>query len=171
LRHPKYLFAAPALLGGPAHAFIHTSQSAEAAEKTLWQASTKIKMYGTVFTNKHCKEHNMPRRSRYFSPNFSPIFLLTFLLGSNANAAEQLVDQKDKQFSKKALKIKVGDAIEFRNSDPFAHNIFSLSDTKSFDLGSYPQGQSKKVTFDKPGKVEVECSIHPGMQMVIEVEK
>jgi len=93
------------------------------------------------------------------------------LLSARAVAADLLVDQKDKQFSKKALKIKVGDVIEFRNSDPFAHNIFSLSDTKSFDLGSYPQGQSKKVTFDKTGKVEVECSIHPSMQMTIEVEK
>ena len=86
-------------------------------------------------------------------------------------ALDQVVDQKDKQFSKKALKIKVGDSVEFRNSDPFAHNLFSLSDTKSFDLGSYAQGQSKKVTFDKPGTVEVECSIHPSMQMVIEVDK
>lgn len=96
---------------------------------------------------------------------------LVYLLGNAAWSAEVLVDQKDKQFSKKALKIKVGDVVEFRNSDPFAHNIFSLSDAKSFDLGSYPQGQSKKVTFDKPGKVEVECSIHPGMQMTVEVEK
>ena len=88
-----------------------------------------------------------------------------------ATAAEVVVDQKDKQFSKKLVKIKVGDTIEFRNSDAFAHNIFSLSDIKSFDLGSYTQGQSKKVVFDKPGKVEVECSIHPSMQMVVEVEK
>jgi plastocyanin len=102
-----------------------------------------------------------------------PVCLITLvsMLGSSAYSAELLIDQKDKQFSKKSVKIKVGDVVEFRNSDPFAHNIFSLSDPKSFDLGSYPQGQSKKVTFDKPGKVEVECSIHPGMQMVIEVEK
>jgi plastocyanin len=93
------------------------------------------------------------------------------LLSAPTFAAEQVIDQKDKQFSKKAVKIKVGDVIEFRNSDPFAHNIFSLSDVKAFDLGSYTQGQSKKVTFDKPGKVEVECSIHPNMQMVVEVEK
>ena len=102
------------------------------------------------------------------------VSLAVILLGSlagSAFAADFLVDQKDKQFSNKLLKIKVGDAIEFRNSDPFAHNIFSLSDVKSFDLGSYPQGQSKKVIFDKPGKVEVECSIHPSMQMVVEVEK
>jgi plastocyanin len=93
------------------------------------------------------------------------------LLASGAYAGEQIIDQKDKKFSKTNVKVKVGDVIEFRNSDPYAHNIFSLSDVKSFDLGSYPQGQSKKVTFDKPGKVEIECSIHPAMQMVVEVEK
>ena len=93
------------------------------------------------------------------------------VLGAPAYAAEHQVDQKDKAFSKKTLKIKVGDTVEFKNSDSIAHNIFSLSDPKSFDFGSYTPGQSKKVTFDKAGKVEVECSIHPTMQMVIEVEK
>ena len=98
-------------------------------------------------------------------------FATLAFLSLSATAAEVIVDQKDKQFSKKVVKIKVGDTIEFRNSDSVAHNIFSLSDVKSFDLGSYTQGQSKKVVFDKPGKVEVECSIHPSMQMVVEVEK
>jgi plastocyanin len=93
------------------------------------------------------------------------------LLALTAQANDTIVDQKDKQFTKKTLKIKVGDTVTFRNSDPFAHNVFSLSEVKGFDLGSYPQGQSKTVTFDKAGKVEVECSIHPTMQMVIEVEK
>ena len=99
------------------------------------------------------------------------LFALLAALTSTSFALVLTVDQKDKQFSKKALNIKVGDVVEFRNSNPFAHNIFSLSDTKSFDLGSYPQGQSKKVTFEKAGSVEVECSIHPSMQMAIEVEK
>lgn len=93
------------------------------------------------------------------------------LVSTGALARDHLVDQKDKQFSVKAMKIKVGETVEFRNSDTVAHNVFSLSDPKSFDLGSYPQGQSKRVTFDKPGRVEVECSIHPAMQMVIEVQK
>lgn len=103
----------------------------------------------------------------------APLLLTIALAGliPPAFAAEHVVDQKDKQFSKKALKVKVGDSVNFRNSDPVAHNVFSLSDVKSFDLGSYPQGQSKSVVFDKPGKVEVECSIHPNMQLVIEVEK
>lgn len=101
------------------------------------------------------------------------LFIASVLVVSAFHAwgVEHVVDQKDKAFTKKSMKIKVGDSVDFRNSDPFFHNVFSLSDVKSFDLGSYPQGESKRVVFDKPGKVEVECSIHPQMQMVIEVEK
>ena len=82
-----------------------------------------------------------------------------------------MVEQKDKQFSVKHLKVKTGDSVSFRNADPFFHNVFSLSDTKTFDLGSYPQGQAKSVKFDKPGTVEIECAIHPGMKMAVEVAK
>ncbi|MBZ5657563.1 MAG: methylamine utilization protein [Acidobacteriia bacterium] len=85
------------------------------------------------------------------------------------------VEQKYKIFvyngaKVETLKVKVGDTVEFKNMDPYVHNVYSLSDARQFDLGSYPQGQSKSVTFDKAGKVEVECAIHPGMQMVVEVK-
>ncbi len=82
-----------------------------------------------------------------------------------------MVGQKDKSFSVKTLKIKVGDTVAFRNDDSFFHNIYSLSDVQTFDLGSFPQGQARKVIFTKPGKVEVECAIHPSMRLVIEVTK
>jgi plastocyanin len=85
------------------------------------------------------------------------------------NAGEIEVLQKDKTFGVQQLKIKVGDSISFKNGDAYNHNVFSLSDAKSFDLGSYPQGQTKKVTFDKLGTVEVECAIHPQMKLTVEV--
>ena len=88
-----------------------------------------------------------------------------------AHAKDFEVQQKDKQFSQKSLTVKVGDAVSFKNEDTISHNVFSLSDAKTFDLGSYPQGQAKKVVFDKPGTVEVECAIHPDMKMNIEVQK
>ena len=91
-------------------------------------------------------------------------------MGVVANAAETEVLQKNKQFSIKSIKVKVGDSANFKNEDAFFHNIFSLSPAKTFDLGSYPQGQSKKVTFDKAGIVEVECAIHPEMKMTVEVQ-
>ncbi len=99
------------------------------------------------------------------------ILSLLLIISTVAYAAVFEVGQKDKQFTKKTLNIKVGDTVSFKNEDPFFHNVFSLSETKTFDLGSYPKGQSKSVTFDKPGKVEVECAIHPNMHMTINVEK
>ncbi len=89
----------------------------------------------------------------------------------NALAQEFTVDQTDKRFSANTLTVKVGDQIRFLNNDPFFHNIFSLSDTKTFDLGSYPKGQSRSVTFTNPGTVEIECAIHPDMKLIVEVVK
>ncbi len=87
-----------------------------------------------------------------------------------ADAAEYEVVQKNKTFSVKELTIKAGDTVKFTNEDEFFHNVFSLSDLKTFDLGSYPKGEYKSITFDKAGKVEVECAIHPSMLMTINVE-
>jgi len=95
--------------------------------------------------------------------------LALFVVTGLVNAGEIEVLQKDKAFGVHQLKIKVGDSINFKNADAYSHNVFSLSDAKSFDLGSYPQGQAKKVAFDKAGTVEVECAIHPQMKLTVEV--
>ena len=50
----------------------------------------------------------------------------------------------------------------FRNDDEFAHNVFSLSDVQSFDLGSYKKGEVRSLKLSDPGVIEVECAIHPG---------
>jgi len=101
------------------------------------------------------------------------IVSLSMLLGmiGVADATEYVVAQSGKAFSVKKLAIKVGDTVKFINQDTMVHNVFSLSDAKSFDLGAYGPGASKSVVFDKPGTVEVECAIHPDMKMTIEVTK
>jgi len=85
-------------------------------------------------------------------------------------AEEHVVSQKNKAFSVKKLTLKVGDSVKFVNEDSFAHNVFSLSAPKSFDLGSFGNGGSKTIVFDKAGKVEVECAVHPDMRLDIEVK-
>ena len=97
--------------------------------------------------------------------------ILSITCAAAAASAEFEVGQVNKAFVVTELKVKAGDTVSFKNNDPFAHNIFSLSDAKSFDLGSYQQGQTRKVVFDKPGTVEVECALHPGMKMTILVQK
>ncbi|HUL94239.1 MAG TPA: cupredoxin domain-containing protein [Burkholderiales bacterium] len=89
----------------------------------------------------------------------------------SASAEDHVVVQKDKAFAVKTLKAKTGDKIVFRNEDPFAHNIFSLSPIQSFDLGTFGKGETKELVLSKPGKLEIECAIHPEMKMEIDVEK
>ncbi len=96
--------------------------------------------------------------------------LIYSLCAQTALADEHEVGQKDKAFTASELTIKVGDTVNFKNLDPFFHNIFSLSDSATFDLGSYPKGEHKGYTFDEAGVVEVECAIHPDMLMTIKVE-
>lgn len=80
------------------------------------------------------------------------------------------VTQKDKEFTKKEVTIKIGDTVRFKNEDSYFHSIFSLSAANFFDLGSFPQGEHKDIKFEKKGEVEVECAIHPNMKMTIIVE-
>ena len=103
------------------------------------------------------------------------LFSIAMAAAAGANAAEYIVDQQNKSFMKdgkkiEALTLNKGDTIRFKNEDPFFHNIFSLSDLKTFDLGSFPKGESKTVTFDKAGMAEVECAIHPEMYMEVTIK-
>jgi plastocyanin len=84
---------------------------------------------------------------------------------------EHLIGQKNKTFTTRSVKAKVGDKLVFRNDDPFAHNIMSLSDVQSFDLGTFNHGQARSVTLKKEGKIEIECAIHPEMIMIVDVVK
>jgi plastocyanin len=77
------------------------------------------------------------------------------------------LNQRGEQFIPHVLAITVGTTVDFPNHDAEFHNVFSLSKTKTFNLGSYPQGQSRAVTFDKPGIVPVSCDIHRHMSAYI----
>ncbi len=74
------------------------------------------------------------------------------------------MDQVGQRFIPRILAIVAGQTVEFRNSDNVFHNIFSYSPPKRFDLGRYPKGKSRSVTFAKPGAVQVYCDIHSDMR-------
>jgi plastocyanin len=77
------------------------------------------------------------------------------------------VTQEGAQFSPHVLPIVVGTTVEWPNNDRIYHNVFSFSEPKNFDLGLYKSGDSKQVTFDKPGRVDVFCSIHSTMSCIV----
>ena len=85
--------------------------------------------------------------------------------------AKFVMDQQNLAFIPRVLPIPVGSTVLFPNNDKVDHNVFSMSRTKTFNLGSYQPGQSQTVVFDKPGIVELRCDVHAEMAAYILVMK
>jgi len=97
---------------------------------------------------------------------------LVFIEGPVTNAVTRqktparVLTQKDATFRPHVLPIQRGTTVEWPNEDEIFHNAFSMSETKPFDLGLY-KDETKKITFDNAGRVDVFCSIHEGMHCII----
>ena len=74
-----------------------------------------------------------------------------------------VLDQRNLNFAPRVLVVRVGTAVDFPNNDRVFHNVFSFRDGKKFDLGTYPVGALRRVTFDRPGLSRIFCNIHPNM--------
>jgi plastocyanin len=83
------------------------------------------------------------------------------------SGAKFIMDQRNLEFIPHILPVLVGSIVHFPNNDKVDHNIFSMSRTKTFNLGSYKPGESKTVMFDKPGIVELRCDVHAEMAAYI----
>ena len=77
--------------------------------------------------------------------------------------------QEHETFIPHTIAIARGSVVEFPNGDPFFHDVFSLSRSATFDLGSYPRGQTKSHLFRQAGLVKVYCHIHSHMTASIMV--
>ncbi len=78
--------------------------------------------------------------------------------------------QRDERFVPHVLPVVQGATVDFPNEDDVYHNVFSLSSAagpKGFDLGRYPKGTSRSVTFTRAGTVQVACHIHSDMSAII----
>lgn len=84
--------------------------------------------------------------------------------GVSVRSGDLAMMQQDSAFSPAVLPIPVGATVAFPNGDPFYHNVYSYSKAKRFDLGRYPQGDSKDVAFEEVGVVEIFCEVHEEMR-------
>ena len=80
-----------------------------------------------------------------------------------AAPAAGVMDQRNLEFIPRVLAVKVGTRVKMPNSDRVFHNVFSFHDGKRFDLGLYPVGTTRLVTFDAAGVSRIFCNIHPNM--------
>lgn len=77
--------------------------------------------------------------------------------------------QENETFVPRVVAITRGSTVDFPNADPFFHDVFSLSRAGTFDLGSYPRGQTKSQQFRRAGLIKVYCHIHSHMSASIMV--
>ena len=84
-----------------------------------------------------------------------------------APGSPETISQQDTAFVPAVLVVPLGATVEFVNDDLFFHNVFSYSQVKRFDLGRYPAGQSKAVTFEESGIVKVYCEVHDFMRAIV----
>ncbi|HTC34717.1 MAG TPA: DUF2012 domain-containing protein [Bryobacteraceae bacterium] len=80
-----------------------------------------------------------------------------------------VLNQQGSRFDPELIVVPTGSSVQFPNFDPIFHNVFSLSKARKFDLGYYPQGQSRTVKFNTAGVVQVYCHIHANMYAAIVV--
>ena len=83
------------------------------------------------------------------------------------STVEAKIEQQNRRFSPDLVVVPAGSTVTFPNQDAIFHNVFSLSKAKSFDLGNYSKGQTRVVSFPRPGIVYVNCHLHPNMSATI----
>jgi uncharacterized membrane protein/plastocyanin len=82
-----------------------------------------------------------------------------------------LLDQKNCQYSPRVLAVRVGQKVDFKNSDPIFHNIRSVTQSnKNFNIPMPKKDQRITMVFDKPEIfLQSKCSVHPWMGAYIAV--
>ena len=78
------------------------------------------------------------------------------------------IDMKDIKYVPENATAKVGQTVRWKNSDPVAHTV----DAESADVesGTIDPGKTFETKFDKAGKVDYVCAIHPNQTGTVTVQ-
>ena len=100
-----------------------------------------------------------------------PGAVLVYIVGFSeaAPSAPVVVKQVNKKFIPDLIVATAGGTVSFPNGDPFLHNVFSPTSERVFDVGSYPQNETRTRKFPKPGVIDIFCNIHPEMSATLVV--
>jgi plastocyanin len=186
LRHPsapniRRLTAALVLLGAVAPLLLSARGAASAAGISATRHAATGRIEGTVIISTALSTRR-PRFRIYDAPGpganppkreTNEILNVVLYLDDSISdvgvqrTAHASIAQEGERFVPHVLPVLRGATVDFPNADDVFHNVFSLSSAKSFDLGRYPRGSSKAVTFDKHGVVQVFCHIHSDMSALV----
>ena len=79
------------------------------------------------------------------------------------------ITTENRTFSPHITVVTAGSTVRFPNRDGFNHNVFSLTEGNSFDLGLYDRGEGKTTLFANAGVVNVFCNVHSTMSAIVVV--
>ena len=102
--------------------------------------------------------------------------IVTLLPASGAPpvpAEPAVMDQISKQFLPRTLLARVGQPVDFRNSEDMPHNVTVVrreSGSEVFNV-STDRGQNYVHRFDRVGQFDVKCDIHEGMEATVIVAR
>jgi plastocyanin len=74
-----------------------------------------------------------------------------------------VMDQLNKAFVPAVLVVRRGTSVVFPNSDSIAHQVYSFSPAKRFELGLYRGHPHPPVLLEQSGLIVLGCNIHDGM--------
>lgn len=85
------------------------------------------------------------------------------------DTTKPVIDQINRVFVPHVLPILLGTTVTFMNSDSMEHNIFSPSETKPFNIGTWGYGGERDITFLATGVDALLCNIHHEMSAFVVV--
>lgn len=75
-----------------------------------------------------------------------------------------VMDQVNLVFTPRVLPVLVGSTVDFPNSDEVRHNVYTTkSSCCSFNLGTYPSGETREVECEATGVITLLCNVHAEM--------
>ena len=91
--------------------------------------------------------------------------------GAAAAGGTVRVGMKEIEYVPKAVKVKAGGTVRWTNSDSVTHTVTKQSGPgPKFDSGNMAVGATFEQKFDRPGKVDYVCTIHPNQTGTVTVE-
>lgn len=71
------------------------------------------------------------------------------------------------QYMPREVSVPVGGTVRWKNTDTPPHTV--TSESGGFDSGQLQPGETYEHRFERPGKVDYLCTIHPGQTGVVNV--
>ena len=90
--------------------------------------------------------------------------------GGAADKSVISVSMKANQFIPEKITGRVGQTVEWKNDDPYPHNVVATKG-EDFQSDTFGGGGTYKYKLDKAGKISYVCTIHSGMVGTITVTR